>query len=74
MKVLRSLLSLFLIHQPFFYLVTGKIVNEKMKETDCTKLYNFLNGDSEDYVNSCCSNDDIDLKCDNEGYVTNIYM
>jgi len=38
------------------------------KKSDCTKLYNFINGDSKNYSNNCCSESEI--KCDNEGYIT----
>jgi len=48
----------------FVYVVAGqKINNEK---TDCTKIYNLVNGDSKNYANSCCSDG---IECDNEGYI-----
>ena len=48
----------------------GQTINEKEK-SDCTKLNNFLNGDTKDYGISCCENDGI--KCD-ERYITSIKM
>jgi len=55
----------FLFYKISYYLVIGQTIEEK---SDCTKLYNFLNGDSENYYNNCCSNTEIE--CDNEGYIT----
>jgi len=50
-----------------FYLATGQTIMEN--KSDCTKLFNIINGDSKDYANSCCSGDS-NIKCDNEGYIT----
>ena len=41
------------------------------EKSDCIKLYNFLNGDSKDYLNSCNTDD---VKCDNENYIINISL
>jgi len=60
---------LFFICETFFYLVAGQ---ENKEKSDCTKLYNFLNGDSKDYSNSCC--DKSDIECDDEGYILNFSM
>jgi len=65
MNILKFFVSLLLIYETSFYMVKGQTIdNEK---TDCTKLYNFLNGDSGDYANSCCTADGIE--CDNDGYI-----
>jgi len=56
---------LYLIYQSTFYLVIGQTVNNE--KSDCTKLYNVINGDSKNYGNKCCSNKLI--KCNNEGYI-----
>lgn len=69
MKFLIFVASLFLIYELSFNLVIGQTVNNE--KSDCTKLYNFLKGNSEDYANSCCGNNGVD--CDNEGYITYIY-
>jgi len=58
---------LFLIYKLSFYLVIGQAIDKE--KSDCTKLYNFLNGDSKDYSNSCCNKSDVD--CDDEGYILN---
>jgi len=51
----------FLIYETSCYLVIG-LTN------DCTKYYNYLKGDSNDYENkSCCSIPGI--KCDEKGYI-----
>ncbi|KAL6611694.1 hypothetical protein U3516DRAFT_902593 [Neocallimastix sp. 'constans'] len=42
-------------------------MNEK---SDCTKLYNFLNGNVKNYTNNCCT--DTGIECDNEGYIISI--
>ena len=65
MKFEYFILYLFLIYGAFFYLVAGQTVNEE--KSDCTKLYNFMNGDNKDYGDSCCS--DLGIKCNN-GYIT----
>jgi len=56
---------LFLIYATSFYLVGGQTTNEG--KSDCTVLYNFLNGDSKDYFNNCCTA--AGIKCDKEGYI-----
>jgi len=70
MKILRFVASLSLINKPSFYLVTGQINYNRInyEKSDCTKLYNFINRDSKDYANSCCS--DFGIECDVEGYIT----
>jgi len=55
---------LFLIYETSFYLVTGKTTDK----SDCTKLYNFIKNDTEDYSNSCCS--DPAIFCDEDGHIT----
>jgi len=60
-----ELALLFLINGTSFSLVAGKTIKEK---SDCTKLLNFINGDSKDYGNSCCTG--IQTICDKEGYIT----
>jgi len=39
------------------------------ERSDCTKLMNFINGDFEDYSNSCCSGKFANIKFDNENYI-----
>jgi len=69
MKILRYVVSLFIIYETSFYFVIGQIVDNK--KTDCTILYNFLNGDSIDYANNCCiGENNFEISCDNEGYIT----
>jgi len=63
----KFIVLLFLIYETSFYMVIGQMINEE--KSDCTKLYNFLNGDSQDYSLDCCS-DNPKVKCDNEGYIT----
>jgi len=60
-----ELALLLLIYETYFCLVTGKTIKEK---SDCTKLLNFINGDSKDYSDSCCTG--ITTICDKEGYIT----
>jgi len=55
----------FLFYEISYNLVIGQTIGKK---SDCTKLYNFINGDSKNYSNNCCSESEI--KCDNEGYIT----
>jgi len=72
MKFGKHVAFLFLICTILFYLVTGKTVNEET--SDCTKLLNFINGDSKDYANSCCSEDKQYIECDDEGHVITFRM
>jgi len=62
MKFGNFIILLYLIS---FYLVIGETINEE--KSDCSKLYNFINGDDKDYSNNCCS--DTGVKCDS-GYIT----
>jgi len=62
MNFLKYIEYLFLIYGISFHLVVGQTNNEG--KSDCTILYNFLNGDTEDYGNSCCSEDNIFIDCD----------
>jgi len=62
MKILKFLACLFLI-----YLVKGQTIDNG--KSDCTKLMNFINGDSQDYANNCCT-DTKGVICDEEGYIT----
>jgi len=65
MKFLRFVVSLFLLFEISIYLVTCETVNNE--KSDCTKLYNFLKGDSNDYADSCCLESGIECE---EGYIT----
>jgi len=59
---------LYLIYEISFNLVIGQAINNE--KNDCTKLYNFLRGDSIDYsIESCCNNVP-GVVCDDEGYIT----
>jgi len=62
MKFLKYIAYLYLIYGISFNLVAG--------QSDCTKLLNLLNGDTEDYGDSCCVEGDVFIKCDDEGYIT----
>jgi len=42
-----------------------------MDKSDCTKLYNFINGDTKDYTNICCGPS---IRCDNGGYIQNLVL
>jgi len=73
MKFLKFVTSLFLIYELSFYLVRGQRINNE--KGDCTKLFNFLNGDSKDYANNCClDTQEFILSCDDEGYIKHIDM
>jgi len=65
MKFLSFVAYLLLIFDTSFYLVIGQAVNNE--KSDCTKLYNFLKGDTNDYANNCCGSPGI--QCD-KGYIT----
>jgi len=65
MRFENFILYLFLIYVTSFYMVTGQTVNEE--KSDCTKYYNFKNGDTKDYGDSCCS--DLGIRC-NDGYIS----
>jgi len=56
---------LFLYIEISYNLVIGQAIKNK---SDCTKLYNFINGDSKNYYDNCCLESEIE--CDNEGYIT----
>jgi len=47
------------------YFVKGKTLNGE--KSDCTIFYNFINGDSKDYADSCC--EDNGIECDEEKYI-----
>jgi len=66
MKFLIYVAYLFLIYKTSIYLVLGQTINNRIN--DCTKLYNFIKGNSEKYDNSCCEVNGIE--CDDEGYIT----
>jgi len=80
------MILLFLIYEMSFYLVLGQsetiVHTETVKQsetvsvkTDCTKLNNFINGDSIDYSNNCCvNNDTTQILCDEENYITHLRM
>jgi len=62
----KIVVFLFLIYETCFSLVTGKTNNQE--KNDCTKLYNFINGDSNYYDNEiCCSSKVNGIECDYEG-------
>jgi len=65
MKFLRFVVSLFLILGTSIHLVICETSNSE--KSDCTKLYNFLKGDSNDYADSCCL--DNGIECEG-GYIT----
>jgi len=66
MKFGKFVVLLFLLYENSFYIVTGQTINEE--KNDCTKFYNFINGDSLDYdIKSCCSLSEIN--CDYEGHI-----
>ena len=69
MKFEKFVKFLFIIYKLSYYLVIGQIIEKE--KSDCIKLYNFLNGDSKDYLNSCNTDD---VKCDNENYIINISL
>jgi len=68
MRILRFEAYLFLIYETFFYLTIGQTINKE--KSDCTILYNYINGDSKDYANICCSSFEYPVDCDDEGYIT----
>jgi len=61
----KFLVLLFFICEFSFYLVRGQTNNQE--KSDCTKIYNIVNGDSKNYYDNCCK--DNGIKCDNEGYI-----
>jgi len=65
MKFALFVTFLFLVYEPFFYLVRGKTINKE--KSDCTLFYNFVKGDSKDYADNCC--EDSGIECDEEGYI-----
>jgi len=66
MKFGKFVVFLFLIYEAFFYLAIGQTINND--KTDCTKLYNYINGNFENYSNNCCGKEYVE-KCDDEGYI-----
>jgi len=68
MKFLRFIISLFLIYGVSFHLVKGQANANTNEKSDCTKLFNFLKGDSQDYANNCCV-ENKGITCDNDGYI-----
>jgi len=68
MKIL-ILVFLFSVYETFYHLVIGQTINNE--KSDCTKLYNFFKGDSNDYANRCCTENSVyHIECDSEGYIT----
>jgi len=68
MKYRKFIVSLLLIYETTFYIVTGQTDIEE--KNDCTKFNNFINGDSKYYDNDiCCSESDLiyGIECDYEG-------
>ena len=43
------------------------------QKSDCTLIYNFLNNDTKNYSNTCCSYFD-EIICDNENFITYFKM
>jgi len=70
MKFLSFLTYLFLIYETIIYLVKGQEYNFNLRN-DCTKIYNYLNGDSNQYdTKSCCTEETLAvIKCDANGYI-----
>jgi len=66
MKFGNFLIFLFLIYTTSFYLVKGQANNGG--KSDCTLLYNFINGDDVDYSNVCCS-ETKKVTCDKNGNI-----
>jgi len=66
MKFGKFLTLLFLIYGTSFYLVRGQANNGA--KSDCTLLYNFINGDDVDYSNVCCSGTK-KVTCDKDGHI-----
>jgi len=54
---------LFIIYETSFYLVIGQAI----EKNDCTKLFNYLKGDSIIYERECCI--DLTIICDDDGYI-----
>ena len=67
MEFKKFIAFLFFIYKSFFLLVIGQTINEE--KSDCAKLSLFIDGTSQDNLNSCCSNDN-EIKCDSDGYIT----
>jgi len=62
---------LLLIYETSFYFVVGQTVNNE-EMNDCSKLHNFLYGNSKNNTDDCCSNDNID--CDYEKFIKGFSM
>jgi len=72
MKFGKFITFLFLIYETFlFYFVMGQTTNGQ--KSDCTLIYNFLNNDTKNYSNTCCSYFD-EIICDNENFITYFKM
>jgi len=69
MKFGKFVTFLYLIYETSLYLVIAQLVPEE--KSDCTKLYNYLKNDSNDYGNNCCL--DAGIQCDADGFITLIY-
>ena len=65
MKVLIFVASLFLVYETSFHLVLGQTIEFI---NDCTKLFNFIYGDSREYGRSCCDSNAIE--CNKKGFIT----
>jgi len=75
MKLGKLVVLLFLICIKKIYVVIGQTINNV--KSDCTILYNFVNGDSKDYSNLCChfkENKEHDEQCDNENYIKELNL
>jgi len=70
MKFIRTIISLILIYGIPFHSVKGQVNNNE--KSDCTKLYNFLKNDNQDYGNSCCVGHK-EVTCNNDGYITSFH-
>jgi len=56
----------FFFFETSIYLVRGK--TSKEDKSDCTKLLNYLKGNSKEYENNCCTNDG-DIRCNDNGNI-----
>jgi len=72
MEFKKYVAFLFTIYESFFCSVIGQMINEE--KSDCTKLSPFMNGISQNNSNNCCSGNEDEIKCDNDGYITYLQM
>jgi len=56
MEIAKFVVLLFLIYEPFFYLVAGEKNYLGIDvSSECTKLYFFLKGEKDDKGQNCCT-------------------